>query len=681
MSAQQMVEKLTKLGGRTSGFEQGKTRRGLLGRGAKDVTEFGPVTFESIRDGQYALCRIEPSTQFRIETGAADEAIREGLGLRRGNGTVVTLEVRARFQIPPHSTMLEKFARYCSLRDIFSNDRREITLVDLGRRDPHEDRLAYHYPSLPPCLDTTFPVPGYSAVAHLTILRHPQPFEEDKHGANKPYRNGGLLVKSAAAIHDVTLFSFENDPYAACLSGVLRCDHIDDLVRQFDELEGASPDNALHSDANPIRLLSPDRDGLVAEHPFTKALYSSAENRIKILVDEERKKEEAAARSVETRDLRRDLDEVGKMAARYLEEKYRELEEQPPGIPTSIPEGLSIIPPNQFPLPFNTTKTFSVYVRAQSPLASGSMVRVVSDNDGICVQKSEVPLTVGEDDPCMGHTTFRLEGRVLGAEGFVSASLNGYQDVVLIEVIEQPEEPPVFDEAVPTGLSFERDSYELVLSKPRKLAVRLCPAPPGLDEARLSLQCDCGDIALHGPVPCLKRPRGKHYLLGHVTVVGRKLHASGSLKAKWREHAAETKLRVVPREANGRAIDPRPVDKDFGTLRAVWNRENPGVLEIGALHPSIRPYLGARQDDYPGKDSREYRMILAEVISEAVAQRILQAKEQRGKLEENMRVDQFYAEHNRLMREFLPRAQRVLVSPALSSQDSSQGDAPLSAPD
>src|SRR5665647_1502649 len=40
-----LVSRITKLGGRSSGFEQGRQKRGNLGRGAKDLAAFGPVTF------------------------------------------------------------------------------------------------------------------------------------------------------------------------------------------------------------------------------------------------------------------------------------------------------------------------------------------------------------------------------------------------------------------------------------------------------------------------------------------------------------------------------------------------------------------------------------------------------------------------------------------------------------
>ena len=49
------------LGGRSSGFEEGREVRGNLGRGAKDTAAFGTARFEAIRDGIGSLTPWEAS--------------------------------------------------------------------------------------------------------------------------------------------------------------------------------------------------------------------------------------------------------------------------------------------------------------------------------------------------------------------------------------------------------------------------------------------------------------------------------------------------------------------------------------------------------------------------------------------------------------------------------------------
>ncbi len=175
MSRRDLFEKMGGLGRRTSGFEKGKTRRGLLGRGAKDIAAFGTVHFESIRDDEYNHLTIPRSLKCRFDGAKprkADKTIRSRLGVPRGiNGTVVTFEVERQFNVPQHSTLLADFSRYYSLRDIFSSPGRSVVLVD--RSQGREDPLIYKYPEGQVVFDKDITVPGYAgATAHLTIREH-----------------------------------------------------------------------------------------------------------------------------------------------------------------------------------------------------------------------------------------------------------------------------------------------------------------------------------------------------------------------------------------------------------------------------------------------------------------------------------------------------------------------------
>ena len=59
MTQAEAVERLGQEGGRTSGFERGYKRRGLLGRGAKDVVHFGPVEWDlKTADGEHSVFRL-----------------------------------------------------------------------------------------------------------------------------------------------------------------------------------------------------------------------------------------------------------------------------------------------------------------------------------------------------------------------------------------------------------------------------------------------------------------------------------------------------------------------------------------------------------------------------------------------------------------------------------------------
>ncbi len=60
--------------------------RGYMGRGAKDCTALGDVTFSSIKDERYYQCRLTRDLKFILDVDGrkATTADREALGIKRG---------------------------------------------------------------------------------------------------------------------------------------------------------------------------------------------------------------------------------------------------------------------------------------------------------------------------------------------------------------------------------------------------------------------------------------------------------------------------------------------------------------------------------------------------------------------------------------------------------------------
>jgi len=397
MNREEMFLKLGTLGKRTSGFEAGKARRGLHGRGARDIAAFGTVYFESIKGEEYNCLKIPPSLKCEFtepRPKKVNDEIREKLGIPRGkNGTVVTIEVQPRFKVPQHETLLKDFSRYYSLRDLFSNSNREVTIVDLNKR--REDRLVYKYPAGELVFDGEFKIPDYpDANPHLIIYKHEAPFEQEV----LPYREG-ILVKSAASIHDCTYFGLESEPLAWRFTGELRCDFIDKLIREYDDREEANPDSPDHPSNNPIRLLDPFRDGLIAEHPFAQALYKKCKEILQKLIEELRKAEEIPKRDVTNENLEKKLNNLSREISKIFEKKLSELEEEfPPelvddGKVKQLPLGLHIIPPDEQLIIVNQPKTFSIVIKHFDDLDESLPIDVISsDPESIKVRVSPVYL-------------------------------------------------------------------------------------------------------------------------------------------------------------------------------------------------------------------------------------------------------------------------------------------------
>jgi len=667
MKSEEMYHKLGTLGRRTSGFEKGKARRGLHGRGARDIAAFGKVTFESIKGDRYSCLIISPSLkcQFMDRDKKVTEEIRKNCGIPKGNGTVVSIEVQSRFKVPQHETLLKDFSRYYSLRDIFSNPKREVTLVDLNRN--REDRLLYKYPKGEKVFDEDFTIPNYpDAIAHLSIYRHETPFEKE----NLPYREG-ILVKSGAGIHDCTYFGLESEPFSLRFTGELRCDFIDKLIREYDDREEANPDNPNHPAINPMRLLDPLRDGLMLEHPFTQSLYKKCKEILQLFIEKLKSSEELLRRDVTDENLKKKLDDLSKEISKVFEKKLTELEEE---IPTEeidyskikkLPIGLHIIPPSEYPVIVNQPKTFSIIVKHFEFLDEALPIDIESsDPDNIKVHASPVFLKKLLEDGKVGKTTFTVVGLKVGAEAYVGARYSGYDNLVLVKVIE-PQPPP----SLPEGLSFEKPLYHLRVNKEKALTLRLrinVKSTKKENRVIAEITSNHSDIVVKGGGKCqLHETDSPGIFVGICKVIGRQLKAKGDLTARLEGFAsAQTQIFVVEREQpmSGIKLKFKPVEDDFGPLRYKWDDKDPYLMLIGARHPSIRKYIGEPiEQTYSRLNNPLYHAVLAEVIAEALAFRILEKQFKKegedGKLDYPS-TDAYYHKH---FSEFLSISHKILV--------------------
>jgi len=416
MNREEMYQKLGTLGERTSGFEKRKIRRGLNGRGARDVAAFGIIHFESIKNEEYNHLIIPLSLKCHfteLHPRKATKEIRKKLGIPKGNGTAVTIEVNNRFTLPTHDRIVKDFSRYYSLRDIFSNLSREVQIKDINKN--REDRLIYSYTKGEMIYDKDLIIPEYPySTVHLVIYKHLTPFEP----GILPYREGGILVKSKVAIHDCTYFGLESEPFAWRFSGELYCEFIDRLICDYDDREEINPDDPNHPANNPIRILNPFRDGLILEHPFMQMLYKKCKNVLKPFIEELKAIEESHKREVTNENLDKKLNNLSKEVSKLFEKKLKELEENIPpgsfdiGIIEKLPIGIHVIPSNEeYPIPIiaNQPKTFSIIVKHYEDLDEFLPISIeTSDPEDVKIIESPVYLKRFSEDLKIGRTTFAL---------------------------------------------------------------------------------------------------------------------------------------------------------------------------------------------------------------------------------------------------------------------------------
>jgi hypothetical protein len=651
MRADEMKRKIGGLGEQTSGFEQGRAVRGNLGRGAKDIAAFGPVTFETICENRFSQLLLEEDGSYDDPTeGKASDSDRARLGVPRGNGTAVTVDVSAGIKCPQHAKLLEKLSRHYQLRDINADPRREITLVDLNTG--RSDAVRYGPPALPEEVSTELVIDGYpDATASLTLYRNQERYE---HATSDSSRPEGLLLKGRRAIYENTLFSFEGNPYAHWFSGVVRCPYIDHLALEFDQEHLARRD---HRPGNPMRIITRSRDGLEHDHPFYKALSSAVESVLGEFVRREEEKAQAGT-ARESAKLRRTLDMLGRDLGRLIDADLREIDED--GLTRSgrggADEGLRVIPQNPV-LYMGENKTISV-VAAKG--LNETEITVELDPQGV------VELLDGPTIPLVDHprnddsviARVRLRPLIEEQETFLTVHLGDLELTVLIEVRPEREDP---EPSIPETFEFERERYQMTVGKRRSLKLH---APVDVvDEHGLNatVTSSSPDVVVMGGRADLEFDEDLLCYVGAISVDPRVLGSKATLTATLGPLQATCDVVVVQQEATGPSIEIVIVDEAAGKYRARVDRTGEKtIIKILGGHPAIRRYLGPGPD-FPHQDALHARALVAEVVAGEAARMIMEKKfSVPGELD----APAFYSEHVGLLTKYLTRCHKMMVSDA-----------------
>jgi hypothetical protein len=295
-----------------------------------------------------------------------------------------------------------------------SNPSRKIILRDIvgASKIRHEHVLSYKAPRGEKVLDEELSIEGYPASVRLEMFR--SNIQLSMKGEEGDYADGGLLVISKATVISLTMFKFENDPYASFFYGSIQCDYLHDLLK------------------NDEPVLTATRDGINWTHPFAKVLRTAVETKIEPLVQIEREHAMHDEQTKLDKRLRKKLDhalrELNTIAISELSDKReaREKSELPPAGIGFVPERIYV----------QTGQLVSLNLKVKVPerARAGTVAHVVSDNPEILVLNPRVSIEVREDHPSIGHARVDVIGRQVGNEGVITAYVDGYRATALVQV-------------------------------------------------------------------------------------------------------------------------------------------------------------------------------------------------------------------------------------------------------
>lgn len=648
MTSDVMEEKLSRMGGRVSGMESGLAVRGTNSRGAKDVAALGLVRFQSIaEDGKLHKCEITQQFEFSLwEPVKPTRRMRTELGIRSGTGTLVTIEMGKKRRIPRHSNLLKNTCRLIPLREILADNENEVYLIDSKKGVKH--RLIAPLIEGKKRVSDTFTIPGYpGSKAKLVIKRARKRFSREQ----EKFRIGGILVQSRHAVHEATLFdsNLENDTNAAWFFGKLKCEYIDDLWNNWDERYAASEEQ---DEANPCPVIDPSRKmGLTRDHPFVKKLFEQVLFRLRPLVEEERKREDSRKSEIESEDTRKRLEALEKAATSFMS-KFSE-DDEPSRDPDTrkveshfVEKGFSLNPPFASIVMGQKRKFwFNVNQKAFPEVSVGA----------------EVEMSCSSNDLKACGTPFQMERhpkqesvlRAILQVKAVSPASATELDVVLgpvaassiVEVLES--EADKYKDLV--AMKFKKKTYRIRTDLGKKTLYLVAPLDTAPNNSVVDLEFSGDAFEVRGQ-HVLKQQPNIGISSCRFSVVSDGSIAKETLTA--RVGGAEAICKVESFKSLGAGLEIKLEDIDLNEFRYRWKQN---VLEIAAGHDSVKRYLGSAADNYPGQDEKHFRLLIAEIVAEAVCSRIVSRTAETNPETYGRGGWEFlYGEYCKLMKDFLP---------------------------
>ncbi len=665
MTLETMITKLLSVGRRSS--EEGD--RGIMGRGAKDVTELGDTTFESIVDEKYYKIKITSDGDFiPLENGkTATRDLRKSLHIEKRNGTVVTIEL-TRHSLPRAKTICENLPLHVALRDIMD----ESSPCDVGFKDLNGngdvEKLIYYRPQAElVCVEKYF-VPGYpQAKAKLIIFRSPEPLVD----LSEKFRKSGLIIKGRRARHECSLLqnSFENDVQGKRYFGRIECEYIDFVMEEYDKkIENKEPPAI----ENPSLIIDPNRQyGLKKEHPFVRALLDLPTQRLKELIDKDRASAKKPNEEIANEELKKRFEKLAQAASKFLIQQVEDLDE--PSIDAGMHDSSFtkrgiIIYPTYANVGLGNVRSFGLYVDRKIFNNGEAEVLLAKDSEAIEFLNPVVKLSVHKKRNDLLYGRFSIKGLAV-KEGVVIETK--HEKLPKAEAFVAVVENKIEEREFLTPLEFEHKHYKI--RERSSKTVQLFAKYPELVNKETEIKVTSSDnISLPVKGRCILVPvQGTNFARADIVIEGRRLkHEAINLSAKVGTDVADTKVKITQKEESGPPLRIEIKDEDFGNYRARWgdHEGKPYLLLISARHPSLKRYLGPHPD-FIGRESVHFRAILAEIVAECVCRKSLLLEAQRhswmfqwaNSKEDNLIADAVITELQKRMKEFLPVAHKVMI--------------------
>jgi len=427
------LEEALKFGGETSGFEKGKSVRGLFGRGLKEsILALGKGIIYTIKDNKISIAELwwdetSSSAKYKIikESYIPSLEERDEVGIKE-NGTCVKISItNERIKCPEYKTLKPQICNHFALREINSSTKRKVYLCFESSKDGSRisSPISFEKPAGKEILNMPITLPNYGDEIKVKILESDTELDSPY---NDPYSKAGLLIKSGGAILDKTLFKFSSEKAGSYFFGEVVCEGIYGRIKRGD-----------------YGMIDPNRCGIEWQHQYCKILQNEIEKVLQPFI--EKKKEEllkskpSIKMSEQTKKM---LNKICQLLNRFAK---LELEKE-------LPDGTDLekddevrgimIKPSKAHIIINKERWFSVYVPFKQVGIIPKVKVTSSNNEKISVLDPDINnFRPHSKRPEILIGRFRVIGREVGSIGTIKCiSEDGSNASAEVDVIPEEKE-------------------------------------------------------------------------------------------------------------------------------------------------------------------------------------------------------------------------------------------------
>jgi len=417
------LESVMEFGAPESGFEKGRSVRGLLGRGLKEASlsdEEGYIA--TVKDkciSQAHLFMRKDGAYYTIEN-VSEEDVRRMYKLpldQNENGTSVKILISGRnIKLPKLTELKSQIQSIYSLREILSSNNRELELILLEKGREEHSILKYKYPPASAVCDTRFNLDDYGDDIEVKIFESNYSLSEYT-GLPPPFSAYGIIVTSEGIPIDMGMFDFDNEPAMQYYYGYAECPGIARLVRESE-----------------WGILTPHRAGLDWRHEYCRRLKNEIKKWLDPLV--EKKRRELKNIIDVSPEARNRATRICKLLNKLSERLLEGIETIPDRLLDSIET--PVILPSKGNVPPGKVRRFSVYIpfKLVSPGTDAKASIRIEDSriaEPLCEQ---VRLKPHPKSSKIAYGWFDVRGKTEGGVTTVFAELEDVKPSAVVEVRE-----------------------------------------------------------------------------------------------------------------------------------------------------------------------------------------------------------------------------------------------------